>query len=79
MSLEGHVENGVVVFDEPVSLPNGTPVRVEIVQVEKTESHAPNESQTAKELLTRFAGCMTDLPVDLARNHDHYLHGTPKR
>ncbi len=32
MSLEGHIENGRVVFDEPVSLPNGTPVRVEVVQ-----------------------------------------------
>jgi len=31
MSLTGHVENGMVVFDQPVSLPNGTPVRVELV------------------------------------------------
>lgn len=31
MSLDGHVENGVVVFNEPVALPNGTPVRVEIL------------------------------------------------
>jgi hypothetical protein len=31
MSLEVHIENGRVVFDEPVSLPNGTPVRVEVL------------------------------------------------
>jgi len=31
MSLHGHIENGVVVFSEPVSLPNGTPVRVEAI------------------------------------------------
>jgi hypothetical protein len=31
MSLQGHFENGVVVFNEPVSLPNGTPVRVEAI------------------------------------------------
>jgi hypothetical protein len=31
MSLEGHIEDGRVVFDEPVSLPNGTAVRVEVV------------------------------------------------
>ncbi len=36
MSLEGHVENGVVVFNEPVSLPNGTPVRVEILRAGAT-------------------------------------------
>ncbi|HEY1859024.1 MAG TPA: hypothetical protein VGG61_01645 [Gemmataceae bacterium] len=31
MSLAGHIENGVVVFEQPVSLANGTPVRVEVV------------------------------------------------
>jgi hypothetical protein len=36
-------------------------------------------ARTAKELLMQLAGCMTDLPSDLARNHDHYLHGTPKK
>lgn len=32
MSIPGHVENGIVVFDQPVSLPNGTPVLVEVVE-----------------------------------------------
>ena len=31
MSLAGHIENGVVVFEQPVTLANGTLVRVEIV------------------------------------------------
>ena len=29
MSFQGHIENGVVVFDEPVPLPAGTVVCVE--------------------------------------------------
>jgi len=29
--------------------------------------------------LLRFAGKATGLPPDLAENHDHYLHGLPKR
>src|SRR5436190_23659869 len=29
MSFRGRVANGIVVFDQPVSLPDGTPVRVE--------------------------------------------------
>src|SRR5205823_9841078 len=29
MSFLGHVRNGGVVFDEPVALPEGTPVRVD--------------------------------------------------
>ena len=28
MSLMGHMQNGVVVFDEPVALPEGTEVEV---------------------------------------------------
>jgi hypothetical protein len=31
MVYQGHIENGVVVFPEPVPLPNGTAVRVEAV------------------------------------------------
>jgi hypothetical protein len=29
--------------------------------------------------LLRFAGKAKGLPSDLAANHDHYLHGLPKR
>jgi hypothetical protein len=29
MTFQGHVKNGVVVFDEPASLPEGTAVKVE--------------------------------------------------
>jgi|HubBroStandDraft_6_1064221.scaffolds.fasta_scaffold232721_3 hypothetical protein len=31
MSFPGHVENGMVVLDQPLPLPDGTPVRVEPV------------------------------------------------
>ncbi len=30
MTIKGHVENGVVVLDEPIQLENGTPVTVEV-------------------------------------------------
>jgi len=69
MSLEGHIENGVVVFDRPVSLPNGTPVRVEVV--------APGK--TLAEPFQGVIGAGVDLPEDMAKNHDHYLHGTPRQ
>ena len=43
MSFQGHIENGVVVLDEPMSLPNGTVVRIEPVEAsrEKVESWGP--------------------------------------
>jgi len=31
------------------------------------------------EKLRRMAGKANGLPRDMARNHDHYLHGVPKR
>lgn len=37
MSLEGRIHEGTVVFDMPVSLPEGTRVRVEPVIEAKTE------------------------------------------
>lgn len=30
MAYRGHMKNGVAIFDEPVQLPDGTPVRVEV-------------------------------------------------
>lgn len=72
MTLSGIVQNGQIVLEPGVCLPEGTRVTV-VAEV------ATSVPRTAKELLQQFAGCMTDLPSDLARNHDHYLHGTPKQ
>jgi hypothetical protein len=44
MTYEGHIENGVVVFDRPVPLPEGTGVRVEpLLAVERRESPSQEE------------------------------------
>lgn len=72
MLLEGTVKNGVVVLDEPGKLPEGT--RVEVVPEE-----AQAAGETLRDVLMRFAGCMQNLPPDMAEQHDHYIHGTPKR
>ena len=72
MTLEGVVQNGMIVLQQGATLPEGTRVKI----VPEPESAPP---RTAKDVLMQFAGCMTDLPSDLARNHDHYLHGTPKK
>lgn len=72
MTLEGVVQNGMIVLEQGATLPEGTRVRV----VAKLAVQPP---RSAKEFLMQMAGCMKDLPNDLARNHDHYLHGTPKK
>ena len=71
MSYRGHVENGVIVLDEPGALPDGTPVNV--------EPAVPLKRRTLAERLHRVIGAAKGLPSDLARNHDHYLHGRPKK
>ena len=40
----------------------------------RDKPHAP-----VLQKLRALAGAGRNLPADLAANHDHYLHGTPKR
>ena len=82
MTYRGHVKNGVVVLDEHANLPEGAEVEVEISS-EETEPPKPKsptgDGTTLGQRLMKYAGMVKDLPSDLSRNHDHYLHGTPKR
>ncbi len=76
MTLEGRIENGRVVFDGPVPLAEGTPVKVEPL------SETPPSPPCTTSFLERLGdvvGAIHDLPEDLAINHDHYLYGTPKK
>jgi hypothetical protein len=64
-------KTGVIVLDNGNPLPEGARVRIII------EAQEPSP-RTAKELLMSLAGCMTGFPTDMARNHDHYIHGILK-
>ncbi len=74
MIYRGHVKNGIVVLDEDVRLPDGTQVKVEAVQ---PANDAPRT--TLGERFRNIIGVASDLPADMAENHDHYIHGTPKQ
>ena len=67
MTIKGAVKNGVVIPDEGVILVEGD--RVDMVM--------PGEPPLSPEYL-KFAGTLNG-PKDFARNHDHYIHGTPKK
>jgi hypothetical protein len=75
MLLEGHVENGQIVLDQPAELPEGARVRVEVVA---PPPRPASEIPTLLERLKGFVGVL-ELPADAALNHDHYLYGTPKK
>jgi hypothetical protein len=78
MTLQGHIENGNIVFDNPVSLPDGTKVTI-LVQAQNPAASAAESLPSLFERLKSVAGKAHGLPADLAINHDHYLHGQPKR
>ena len=71
MTYRGKVKDGVVVLEPGARLDEGTDVVVEQV-----------ESAPARSLADRLKpviGIAKGLPRDLAENHDHYLHGRPKK
>jgi hypothetical protein len=70
MSFPGIVTNGTIVLDNGAQLADGTRVEV-VVKSSDTESNLAG--------LLKFAGVVKDLPPDMARNHDHYLHGAAKK
>ena len=74
MTLRGHVKNGAVVLDKPLGLPDGTDVEVEVRPLD-----AGGDGPTLYERLQDVVGSAEGLPDDMAENHDHYIHGTPKR
>jgi len=72
MTLDGIVRNGTIVLEQGAMLPEGT--RVKVVA-------EPAEAEAKPTLLglLKLAGIARDLPEDFASQHDHYIHGTPKR
>lgn len=68
MTYHGKVKAGTIVLDDAPDLPEGADVQVEVLEVSEQPS-------TLGQRLMKYAGQATGLPSDLARNHDHYLHG----
>jgi len=71
MTCKGKVQGGVVVLEPGVHLPEGAVVRIEPLET-------TNDLDRLRKGLLDIAGTVSG-PPDLARNHDHYIHGTPKK
>jgi hypothetical protein len=65
------VEDGKIVLPPGIDWPDGTVVRIEPM--------TKPEPKTLRELMKDFEGIADDLPSDMAENHDHYIHGHPKK
>ncbi|HZK80903.1 MAG TPA: hypothetical protein VFC46_07545 [Humisphaera sp.] len=79
MTYLGKIQNGVVGFEGEMP-PEGTAVQVQPLPSTNPSGTSPvTESKTVWEELLELQGQVPTLPQDAARNHDHYLYGTPKR
>lgn len=76
MSLMGQIQDGQVILDTPLPLKDGE--RVE-VYVRPLNGQSTTQEKTHFEILRDIIGIADDLPEDFAHNHDHYIHGTPKK
>ena len=74
MTFIGKIANGTIVLPPELHLPEGTEVRVEPI----VPSLAKSRRERAA-ILRQLAAAAPELPADLAKNHDHYLYGTPRR
>jgi hypothetical protein len=74
MSFTGHVQDGVVVFDTPTDLLDGTAVRSEAIETPPTPA-----KRSLLDRLGDVVGKAEGLPADASQNVDHYLYGHPKK
>ena len=80
MTVEGHIKNGQIVLNQPVALPEGMKVRVELLEKELSATPSPKPpAATQFDHYASIIGAIDDLPSDFAAQHDHYIHGTPKK
>jgi hypothetical protein len=70
MTYKGHIKNGAVVLDQPVALPDGAEVNVDLVAVQPAVPLA--------ESLKGVIGKVDGLPTDASSQKRHYLYGHPK-
>jgi hypothetical protein len=82
MTYFGTIKGGVVILRGAPPLPNGTEVTVAPVENGTGQTGYGSKSSASSKMLELGRAAESkpcDLPSDLAANHDHYLHGLPKR
>ena len=79
MTYLGRIENGAIVLDESTVLPDGVRVRVELMPSPEVSNVSESGGRTLYDRYKSVIGKAQGLPADFAAQHDHYIHGTPKR
>lgn len=85
MTFRGRVHNGIVVPEAGANLPEGAEVRIDVAVSPTSSGDLTVQDDGAQPIASMYdryksiIGAVTDLPEDFAANHDHYIHGQPKR
>lgn len=85
IQFNAHFDGKNLCPEEPVSLPENVSLRVTVAEPGLRDAVVPEgplgepTRPTLAERFKNIIGVVDDLPEDMAENHDHYLHGTPKR
>lgn len=78
-NLKAIYENGVLRLKEPLSLPDGVEVDVQVTASDQGNGDLKASEAKWDALTQLIADCAIDTGVeDLASQHDHYLYRTPK-
>lgn len=78
MNMRGRIVAGRIELDGPINLPDGVEVDVTLEPIDRKSAPASSRN-TLAESLAEVIGAIDGLPSDLAEQHDHYIHGTPKK
>jgi len=76
ISVSAHFDGKAIIPDEPLDLPQGQPL---LIQVEPVRQSERTSTKSAFEWFAENAVDDLSMPSDLAHQHDHYLYGTPKK
>jgi len=78
-SVKGTYQNGVVLPAEPVDGRDGEEVIITFVDPDDARQPPASDADWDR-LLRLVADCKMETGIsDLAHQHDHYLHGAPKK
>jgi hypothetical protein len=77
MVYRGHVQNGVVVLEDPAKLEEGQSVSVSLRRGRRAARRKPPLT-TLSERFKPLIGIAKGLPRDFSSQLDHYLYDTPK-
>ena len=81
LAVKGTFQNGVACPSEPVTKHEGHPVIITFLEEETDSSSPPAVNEEEWDMFSQLVeGCSVETGItDFAHQHDHYLHGKPKK